>query len=313
MILGGAAPIVFADLGYGVLDTAMVETAAFSLRKSNQSFGTYIRLLSEPDKQAALINTIRHLSGDDIAGRFWLVLPTSFSLVPGSPFAYWLTESLRRRFRDLPKFESEGRALRIGDHPGDGFRWLRLRNEVSLVCKERSWLPYHKGGTNSALFDDVTLVVDWDSERQTYREFYGRKGQPNERPSNYQCFLKPGITFPYLPHKRGHFAHVPPGGIVGHASPILQLPREQQRAICALLNSDAYIGLLHSLMPRGGAGGGQTLKCEVGYVRSVPIPSIDVTSCQRLTELAIEAYGVRFQMEMFNEVRRLFVVPSLCE
>ena len=313
LILGDAAPIVFADLGYGVLDTAMVETAAFSLRKNNQSFGTYIRLLSEPDKQTALIGMTRHLTEGDGARACYLVLPTSFSLVPGSPFAYWLTESLRRRFRDLPPFESEGRVLRIGDHPGDGFRWLRLHNEVSLVCKERTWLPYHKGGTNSAFFDDVPLVVDWDGDRQTYRDFHGRKGRPNERPSNYQCFLKPGITFPYLPHKRGHFAHVPPGGIFGHASPILQLPREQHWAICALLNSDAYIGLLHSIMPRGGAGGAQTLKYEVGYVRSVPIPSIDATSLQQLTALSLKAYGVRFQMEMFNEVRRFFVVPSLCE
>ena len=66
-------------------------------------------------------------------------------------------------------------------------------------------------------------------------------------------------------------------------------------------------------MPRGGAGGGQTLKYEVGYVRSVPIPVIDTTSCERLAALSIEAYRVRFQMEMLNEFRRLFVVPCLCE
>jgi hypothetical protein len=29
-----AEPFVFADLGYGVLDTAMVETAAYCLRKA---------------------------------------------------------------------------------------------------------------------------------------------------------------------------------------------------------------------------------------------------------------------------------------
>ena len=237
LILGSAAPSVFADLGYGVLDTAMVETASFCLRKDNHSAGAYIRLLSEGDKEVALLATIRHLAIGNGAGVSYIVAPTSFSLIPGSPFAYWLTESLRKRFRDLPKFESEGRALRIGDHPGDGFRWLRLHSEVSPTCKGRSWLPYHKGGTNSPFFDDVPLVVDWDDQRQTYRGFFGRKGRPNERPSNYQCFLKPGITFPYLPHKRGHFAHVPPGGIFGHASPILQLPREQHWAICGLLNS----------------------------------------------------------------------------
>src|SRR5207247_4111136 len=34
ILLREATPTVFADLGYGVLDTAMVETAAYCLRKS---------------------------------------------------------------------------------------------------------------------------------------------------------------------------------------------------------------------------------------------------------------------------------------
>ena len=34
VLLGIANPTVFADLGYGVLDTAMVETAAYCLRKA---------------------------------------------------------------------------------------------------------------------------------------------------------------------------------------------------------------------------------------------------------------------------------------
>jgi hypothetical protein len=313
LILADSAPTVFADLGYGVLDTAMVETSSFCLRKGNQASGAFFRILAAEDKSVALKNAVGAFTLGEGNGASHVVPPASFALVPGSPFAYWLTESLRRRFRDLPKFESAERVLRIGDHPGDGFRWLRIHNEIPYRDRERSWLPYHKGGTNSPFFDDVPLVVDWDPERQTYRDFHGRKGRPNERPSNYQHFLKPGITFPYLPHKRGHFAHVPPGGIFGHASPILQLPHEQHWAICALLNSDAYIGLLHSLMPRGGVGGGQTLKYEVGYVRSVPIPSLDALSCQQLTELAKEAYALRYKSEMYNEIRRLFVVPSLTE
>ena len=283
ILLKEAHPAVFADLGYGVLDTATVETACFCLKNDvDVQDGLYMRLLLHPNKDQILADAVAQLLDNKAPEFVYAVYPDSFSQVPGSPFSYWISERLRSKFFDLPPFESQGRVLRIGDHPGDGFRWLRLYSEVPIGSSSRDWRPYHKGGTNSPYFDDVPLVVDWDAERQTYRDFYGRPGRSNERPSNYQHFLKPGITFPYLPHRRGHFSHVPPEEIFGHASPILQLPREQHWAICALLNSDPFIGLLHLLMPRGSSGGGQTLKYEVGYVRSVPIPNIDEVSAERL-------------------------------
>jgi len=37
IVLGEARPTVFADLGYGVLDTAMVETAAYCLVKCHEA------------------------------------------------------------------------------------------------------------------------------------------------------------------------------------------------------------------------------------------------------------------------------------
>src|SRR5437016_4743788 len=170
------------------------------------------RLLPYEDKATALSEAVVAVrDGHSLDAVVHAVDPASFRQVPGSPFAYWASERIRQKFLELPPFESEGRALRLGDHPDDGFRWLRLYSEVPLRTSERDWRPYHKGGTNSPYFDDVPLVVDWDAARQTYRDFHGRPGRPNERPSNYQCFLKPGITFPYLPHRRGHFAHVPPG------------------------------------------------------------------------------------------------------
>jgi hypothetical protein len=315
ILLQEAKPTVFADLGYGVLDTAVVETEAFCLAKDIKTdAGLYFRVLSHSDKEEILRTLVKELISGQTPNLVFSVYPWSFSKVPGAPFCYWVSEQIRSKFSALPPFESDGRALRLGDHPDDSFRWLRLYSEVPLGNSERDWYPYHKGGTNSPYFDDVPLVVDWDAERQTYRDFHGRPGRPNERPSNYQCFLKPGIAFPNRPHRRGHFAHVPPGGIFGHASPILQLPRDQHWPICALLNSDAFVGLLHLLMPRGSAGGGQTLKYEVGYVRSVPIPQIDKASAQRLELLARVAYQIRYELEFDfdNECRRLFVLPSLC-
>ena len=61
VLLGSADPTVFADLGYGVLDTAMVETAAFCLRKGlrrKDLGGDYGR--DQSSTTLAPLNALRH-------------------------------------------------------------------------------------------------------------------------------------------------------------------------------------------------------------------------------------------------------------
>ncbi len=52
--------------------------------------------------------------------------PADFAQMPGSPFTYWIGESIRRLFVELLRAESEGRAARPGDHPENQDRYLRL-------------------------------------------------------------------------------------------------------------------------------------------------------------------------------------------
>src|SRR5262249_39758680 len=151
-----------------------------------------LRLLGEQDKGRALREALRR--GDD--PRRYSVVPEEFRRVPNAPFCYWVSSDVRSKFESLPAFESEDRSVRVGDHPGDGFRYLRLFWEVSASEAKRDWRTYQKGGDYSPYYHDPNLVADWDQERQTYRGFYGRAGRPVERPSNYQYFFRPGLTWP---------------------------------------------------------------------------------------------------------------------
>lgn len=42
--------------------------------------------------------------------------------------------------------ENEEREIRVGDHPGDGFRYLRLFFEIPLEGSTQDWCTYQKGG-----------------------------------------------------------------------------------------------------------------------------------------------------------------------
>jgi hypothetical protein len=309
ILLHNAKPTVFGDLGYGVLDTAMVETAAYCIRaEQGEARTTFVRLLQAEDKAIALRTAVAACNIGDSATDVFSVASGSFEKVPTTPFVYWVSERIRSLFKSLPAFQNNERRLRLGDHPSDDFRYLRLWWEVDPVQTDREWVTYYKGGSNVPFYGESFLVVDWDSVRQTYRGFFGRPGRSSARPSNYQFFFLPGLTVPNRPHKRGHFSHVPPGGVFGHTSPVVQLPQRDHWASLGLLNSNAYIGLLHLLMPRG-VSSGQTLKYETGYLASVPLPPIEGTEKDLLEEAAIAGFNLVRSASRIEESSRLFGAP----
>jgi len=273
----------------------------------------FLRLLLHDDKAAALAEAVTAVrEGRMLNPVVHTIDPASFRQVPGSPFAYWVSERIRHKFTELPQLESQGREVKLGDHPSDDFRYLRLFWEVSVHPEERTWLSYLKGGNYSPYYTDIHLLVDWDTSRQTYRGFYGRPGRRNERPSNYRYFFLPGLTWATRPHRRGAFSHVPRGAIFSHTGAMLFLPAEAHWGTCAILNSDAYIGLLHLLMPRG-AEGGQTLKYEIGYVASVPIPNCDWKTNDTLSQFAIKSYDLTRFLDTDNETSHVFYLPALLQ
>jgi hypothetical protein len=86
---------------------------------------TFFRLLQAEDKEAALRAVVDAENRGEDAAEVFRVDPVSFEKVPGSPFAYWVSERVRRLFRELPPVESDGRAIRIGLQTSDDFRFVR--------------------------------------------------------------------------------------------------------------------------------------------------------------------------------------------
>jgi len=106
----------------------------------------FLRLLPYEDKSAMLSEAIESVSkGDTLNSVVHVADSTSFKQIPGSTFAYWVSERIRHKFIELPQFESQGREVRVGDHPGDGFRYLRLFWEVPADTSALDWRPYQKG------------------------------------------------------------------------------------------------------------------------------------------------------------------------
>jgi len=74
----------------------------------------FFRILEADDKAASLREVIAHPEAARGIQRFEVDV-ASFAAVPRSPFAYWLSEPLRRLFVEVPSFEASGRGQ--SEHP----------------------------------------------------------------------------------------------------------------------------------------------------------------------------------------------------
>lgn len=150
----------------------------------------FIRLLADDDKETALTSVIASLQDPaPVDSKIYTVNPNSFHQVPGSPFAYWVSDRIRQLFTELPAFESEGRTVRVGLQTSDDFRFIRLWWEVEPekivtgttettpeeFCKQtfegKRWVPFAKGGEYSPYYSDLHLVVNWERDGEEVRNF----------------------------------------------------------------------------------------------------------------------------------------------
>jgi len=286
------------------------------------------RLLGENDKGKAF----NEIFANENDSRRFIANPISFNKVPNAPFCYWVSSRVHEVFETQPSFQNNERFVRQGVATADDFRFVRAWWEVAsdTICSPHShdvnskgaycvagkfrWFLFAKGGSFSPFFANLYVTVNWQNDGLEIRDFINPlTGKTYSRPQNTNFFFRAGITWSARPHKRGAFSHVPNGSTFSHTGTMLFLPRKSHWATCALLNSNAYIGLLHLLMPRGGVDTGQTLKYELGYVSAVPIPNFDGESNEKLNEFAIKSFEITKFKNSSNEISHVFHLPALLQ
>ncbi|GAB4297829.1 MAG: hypothetical protein Fur0034_08080 [Desulfuromonadia bacterium] len=310
----------------------------------------FIRLLHHEDKGAALAERIAVLKEGRADGDVHTVDPKSFRQVPNTPFCYWVSERIRRLFKELPPFESEGRTVKQGLATADDFRFVRAWWEVPAEkildggqwavgsgrekdgeekwteerirefqawCRKRTyegkrWVPFAKGGEYSPYYADIHLVVNWENEGAEIRNFVDPKtGKTNSRPQNTDYYFRPGLTFRNRPHKLGSFAVLPSGCLFSHVGQAVFIGKSIKHLL-AILNTRMTTEFVMLSSGRGQEGSGQTIKFETGLVASLPIPE-QASKNTALPVLAIESYTRFLQIDNGSENSHAFTYPNLIQ
>ena len=308
LLLAASRPTVFADFGNGVLDAAMVETAAYCLGANPIDQTLFCRQLHETDKGASLLEDVQSLRRAGRSARVFIVRPTNLQKVPGSPFAYWVSDKIRDLFTTFKPFETKHRRACITNPAGDDARFFRSWVEIPSNAARGliRWAPITRGGRYCPFFNEITQVIHWDDAAQTYRGFVGTVHRPMSKPASLEFFFKPGITWPL----RGirFSAHALPAGCIFSVAGKFATSDDEAElpVLLGLMNSNVFDFLIGFFA--GKVGG---VQYEVGLINKVPVPELPPDVRVAIASLALSGANARRSVERVHEASHSFQIPAL--
>lgn len=323
VVLCKAKPLLFCDCGYGVLD-ATVESAltVISADKSHSAESCFFRTIKQDTREQDLAAARNAVATGGLGSGVFLCDTTTFKEIPRAPFAYWVSDNIRLLFSSLPRFESSERVGVIGALCQDDFRFVRAFWEFDPALTARSWtantskkwVVYSNGGSHTPVFADPALCVNWADDGSelkaflsSYRRSKGFSDQWTSQLNAYDRYFGAALTWSSRPSSQGSFWVLAEGGIFGNSGPaVFCNSRERFLWTLGIMNSQVFRGLLGLLMPRGTTGE-QTLKYELGYVRSVPLPLPEESDEADVTSLVSKAWDALRQVSAFDETAHFFL------
>ena len=315
-LMSNAGLTVLADLGMGVLDTAMVETAAYCVNRFGSEGAVFLQASSASDKAATLLGAIHSVhQGHPDAFVFAATLET-FRRIPGAPFAYWITPSLLRAFERFKPIEGNYGIVRVGLQTDDDFRFVRLWTEVSAeqigstvadTEAGKTWLHILKGDTASSFYADIPTVVNWRNNGAEVKRWITvalKGGHWSRHAFNTELYCAAGLSWSV--RTQSFRPSVVPGGCIFTVSRYLLRPSGKSLGLLGLLNSSIATLILRLSNERF-----EHPKYIVGTVQRMPVPELTGRSCSALTQFAAESYRLKRMLDASNEFSHAFLLPSL--
>ena len=263
------------------------------------------RLLDSKDPAHPLADAVAALAKGRVSKATYEVEPTSFRYIPNAPFAYWVSEKIRKLFITLPAFEGEERTAKVGLQTGDDFRFVRTSWETPINTKEstsRRWFHFAKGGSYSPFYADVPLKVNWENAGSELDSFSGSVLR------NTDYYFRSGLTWPARTTSGISLRTLPGNCVFGHKGPsmFLEEPESSRQLEMLTLIQNTPSQALISLQLAAADSAARSY--EVGVIQRTVIPE---KNDKRLPILATHAWQNQRKPDTTNPTSHAFVAPAL--
>ncbi len=256
---------------YSAFEEATVPVCTFAFKNSHVSKkGCYLRLVDfRGGMEVQRQKTLEAIANHD-CGFYYEQNTDNFSKIPGSPVAYWVSNSIYDAFESgipLKNFAD----LRQGMSTANNDLFLRLWFEVSednisyhsettqqAIESKKKWFPHTKGGGARKWYGNNDYIVNWYNDGEEIRNY------PGSAPRSTQYYFREGLSWSTLSSGFISFRYEPKGFTMNTKGSICYLKKaDLQNYICGLLNSKPTMSFLELLAP--------TLDYSQGPVGKVPV------------------------------------------
>ena len=245
----------------------VVQTTSFVIRKSHIADykGEYCRLI-EPTSQQGKEDMF--LAGENR----YAADQSNFSIIPGSPVAYWMNQNALRAFENTTLGEKT--VASVGIQTGDNERfvhcwWEVLFDDICFSAKkeadsfqEKKHFPYNKGGEFRKWAGNDYYVVWWQNDGEQIKESSLQTGHHYQQYSDDLKF-KPLVTWSRITTGLPAFRYKNSGYLSDMAGFCLYSTNTDLRYVAAFCNSSVAAYYLQILAP--------TLNIMTGQVLALPV------------------------------------------
>lgn len=194
------------QLEYNAFEAACVPVATFILHNTDEKYkGNYIKLSDFKGAENQAPKTIEAIQNHN-CGFYYETSTESFSKIPGSPIAYWVSSKLISAFQDGRPLSAVASPC-VGLQTADNGRFLRLWYEVcnqniSFDCtstedslaRATRWFPFNKGGDFRRWYGNRDYVVNWENDGYEIKHFEDERGKLRSRPQNTSFYFRQSVT-----------------------------------------------------------------------------------------------------------------------
>ena len=257
------------QLEYSGFEGATVPICTFTMENAHQPDfkGGYVRLTDFRGAENQGPKTLEAIRNRD-CDWFYSATAADFKKIPGSPIAYWASETIMGIFT---KGEPLGSLGKTGKGSDTGKNELFIRSwfevdfeKIELNCSTientfnsaKKFYPTHKGGGFRKWFGNRLDVVNWQNDGEEIRAL------PGSTTRNHKYYFKPCISWGKITSAKLSVREVPEGSISDDAGPSAFL-NHLNRSILGFMNSCLTEKIISFLSP--------TLNFQVGDISSLPI------------------------------------------
>ena len=264
------------QLEYSGFDGATVPICTFTLGKQHVAgfLSSYVRLADFKGADQQAPRTLEAIQNKS-CGWFYVTKSDDFKKIPGSPLAYWISESLRDAFASNLSIGSIA-DTRKGMATGDNKRFVRSWFEISyesigfgvsradVRTSEKKWFPYANGGDYRKWFGNIEDVVLWENDGYVLRTELHESGRIRAVNLNLEYIFKEGVTWTSITSSHFSSRYMPSGCLFSSAANSLFPSSGKTLSILGKLNSNVFGYLSKVVNP--------TLNMNPGDTGKIPFP-----------------------------------------